>query len=121
MNANNEKEDRPAALKRRPRPAADEQIDPISYTPAPERQQAEPARTSTSIEPSAAEGPAPAAPAPRVSRPHRRQPTIQLGVRVAVDVSALIDQIGAEKDITARAVVENAVRAYAQQLGTTAE
>lgn len=45
----------------------------------------------------------------------RREPTIQLGVRVAQDVSDLIEEL-TEHDGTARAVIENAVRAYAQQL-----
>ena len=45
----------------------------------------------------------------------RREPTIQLGVRVAQDVSDLIEEL-TEHDGTARAVIENAVRASAQQL-----
>ena len=45
----------------------------------------------------------------------RREPTIQLGVRVAQDVSDLIEEL-TEHDGTTRAVIENAVRAYAQQL-----
>lgn len=45
---------------------------------------------------------------------------MQLGVRVALDVSGMIDEIAEQKDLTARAVVENAVRAYAEGLGISA-
>lgn len=45
----------------------------------------------------------------------RREPAIQLGVRVAQDISDLIEEL-TEHDGTARAVIENAVRAYVQQL-----
>lgn len=51
----------------------------------------------------------------RRGRP-RREPAIQLGgVGVAHDVSDLIEEL-TEHDGTARAVIENAVRAYVQQL-----
>lgn len=117
MNAKKEQEERPAVLKRRPRAASDERIDPISYTPPVEP----PTAVRTPAEPTDTESPAPTAAPATSSRggySRRRQPTVQLGVRVAVDVSTLIDEISDEEDITARAVVENAVRAYAKQLKT---
>ena len=46
----------------------------------------------------------------------RREPAIQLGVRVAQDVSDLLEE-RPDHDGTARAVIENAVRADAQQIG----
>lgn len=46
----------------------------------------------------------------------RRESTIQLGVRVAQDVSDLLEE-RTDHDGTARAVIENAVRADAQQIG----
>ncbi|MFC4905617.1 hypothetical protein [Kocuria oceani] len=46
----------------------------------------------------------------------RREPAIQLGVRVAQDVSDLLEE-RTDHDGTARAVIENAVRADAQQIG----
>lgn len=59
-------------------------------------------------------GEPPVAPKHGRGRP-RREPTIQFGVRVAQDVFGLIEEL-TEHDGTARAVIENAVRAYAQQL-----
>ena len=107
-----EKPERPVSLaRRRPRPAPDEHIDPIDYTPpapATTPQSATPAVSTPAEEPTAA------APKRGRGRP-RREPTIQLGVRVAQDVSDLIEEL-TEHDGTARAVIENAVRAYAQQL-----
>ena len=112
-----EQPERPASLaRRRPRPAPDEHIDPVDYTP-PRTTTPQPATQEVSSPPlqatPAAEPPS-AAPKRGRGRP-RREPTIQLGVRVAQDVSDLIEEL-TEHDGTARAVIENAVRAYAQQI-----
>ena len=108
-----EKPERPASLqRRRPRPAPDEHIDPVDYTPpaTPSPQVSSPPVRGTPVAES------PVAPAPKRGRGRpRREPTIQLGVRVAQDVSDLIEEL-TEHDGTARAVIENAVRAYAQQI-----
>ncbi|WP_424348037.1 hypothetical protein [Kocuria sp. CH-021] len=112
-----EKPERPASLaRRRPRPAPDEHIDPVDYTPprATPPQLATPQVSSPPIQAAPVAEPAVAAPKRGRGRP-RREPTIQLGVRVAQDVSDLIEEL-TEHDGTARAVIENAVRAYAQQL-----
>ena len=111
-----DKPERPASLaRRRPRPAPDEHIDPVDYTPprAISPQPATPQVSSPPVQATPAAEP-PAAPKRGRGRP-RREPTIQLGVRVAQDVSDLIEEL-TEHDGTARAVIENAVRAYAQQL-----
>ena len=111
-----EQPERPASLQRRkPRPAPDEHIDPVDYTPprATSPQPATPVVTSPPVQAPAAQ-PSVATPKRGRGRP-RREPTIQLGVRVAQDVSDLIEEL-TEHDGTARAVIENAVRAYAQQL-----
>ena len=108
--------ERPASLqRRRPRPAPDEHIDPVDYTPprATSPQSATPGVSSPPVQAAPAAEPT-AAPKRGRGRP-RREPTIQLGVRVAQDVSDLIEEL-TEHDGTARAVIENAVRAYAQQL-----
>lgn len=106
-----DKPERPASLqRRRPRPAPDEHIDPVDYTPpatVTPQPATPPVRTAPVAEP-------PATPKRGRGRP-RREPTIQLGVRVAQDVSDLIEEL-TEHDGTARAVIENAVRAYAQQI-----
>ncbi|MEX5265771.1 hypothetical protein RF640_17275 [Kocuria sp. CPCC 205231] len=112
-----EQPERPASLaRRRPRPAPDEHIDPVDYTPprTPTPQPAPAAVSSPPAQTAPAAQPAVAAPKRGRGRP-RREPTIQLGVRVAQDVSDLIEEL-TEHDGTARAVIENAVRAYAQQI-----
>ncbi|GEO97303.1 hypothetical protein [Kocuria turfanensis] len=112
-----DKPERPASLaRRRPRPAPDEHIDPVDYTPAAPAtpQPATPMASTPPVQAVPAEQPAVAAPKRGRGRP-RREPTIQLGVRVAQDVSDLIEEL-TEHDGTARAVIENAVRAYAQQI-----
>ncbi|MFI7743738.1 hypothetical protein [Kocuria rhizosphaericola] len=111
-----DKPERPASLaRRRPRPAPDEHIDPVDYTPprATSPQPATPVVSSPPVQVTPAVQPT-AAPKRGRGRP-RREPTIQLGVRVAQDVSDLIQEL-TEHDGTARAVIENAVRAYAQQI-----
>lgn len=77
--------ERPTA-RSRPRPADDEGIDPIVATP-------------------------PAAPAHNEA-PGRRgpEPTVQLNVRVASDVHALIDQAQAATGRTKRQLIEQAIR-----------
>lgn len=112
-----EKPERPASLqRRRPRPAPDEHIDPVDYTPpapAPPPPAA-PVVSTPPVQAAPAAEPTAAAPKRGRSRP-RQEPTNQLGVRVAQDVSDLIEEL-TEHDGTARAMIENAVRAYAQQL-----
>ena len=111
-----EQPERPASLARRPRPAPDEHIDPVDYTPpAPATPlPATPVVSSPPVPAAPVAEPTAAAPKRGRGRP-RREPTIQLGVRVAQDVSDLIEEL-TEHDGTARAVIENAVRAYAQHL-----
>lgn len=148
-----EQADRPSLVRRRPRAASDENVDPVNYVqPQPMPTPAAAADSASTRQPAAAsdaneggfrthpsvltapqrpEQPAPATTpavtdAPRAEPlihrgpgPRRRETTVQLGVRVAEDVSNLIYQLAAE-DGTARAVVENAVRAYAAQQGQRA-
>ena len=112
-----DKPERPASLaRRRPRPAPDEHIDPVDYTPprATSPQPATPVVSSPSVQAALTAEPPAAVPKRGRGRP-RREPTIQLGVRVAQDVSDLIEEL-TEHDGTARAVIETAVRAYAQQI-----
>lgn len=112
-----DKPERPASLaRRRPRPAPDEHIDPVDYTSprATSPQLGTPVVSSPPVQAAPVAEPAVAAPKQSRGLP-RREPTIQLGVRVAQDVSDLIEEL-TEHDGTARAVIENAVRAYAQQL-----
>ncbi len=113
-----DKPERPASLaRRRPHPAPDEHIDPVDYTPLAPATTPQPATLVVSSPPvQAAPVAEPTTVAPKRGRGRpRREPTIQLGVRVAQDVSDLIEEL-TEHDGTTRAVIENAVRAYAQQL-----
>lgn len=103
--------ERPTTLRRRVRAAADEHVDPVNYVspaivPTPVSTVTDVATVNVTI--SESEQPIKRGP----GRP-RREPTIQLGVRVALDVSSLIEEL-ADEDGTTRAVVENAVRAYAK-------
>lgn len=115
--------DRPASLRRPVRPAADESVDPVDYTPAEPRKpasatpEAAPAASSTPAEASA---PAPSSPAPQsaptapAGRGRRRQElTAPFSTRLAPDVIELID-LAADQGSTIRAVIETAVR---QQYG----
>jgi hypothetical protein len=134
--------DRPASLqRRRPRPSADENVDPVSYSPpAPPKAepvadpQDEPGKQITrplgdlltptgtaALDGQPAEGITrpitdilTEAPAVRrgPGRPRGREATVQLGTRVSQSVSDLIDELTA-LDGSARAVLENAVRHYA--------
>ncbi|MUN63424.1 hypothetical protein GMA12_09770 [Kocuria sediminis] len=112
-----DKAERPASLaRRRPRPAPDEHIDSVDYTPRPTAT-AQPTVQQVSTPPvQTAPAAEPAAGATKRGRGRsRRESTIQLGVRVAQDVSDLIEELTGH-DSTARAVIENAGRAYAQQI-----
>ena len=105
-----EQPERPASLqRRRPRPAPDEHIDPVDYTPprTATPQPATPVVSSPPVQAAPAAQPSVATPKRGRGRP-RREPTIQLGVRVAQDVSDLIEEL-TEHDGTARAVIESAV------------
>lgn len=87
--------DRPTA-RSRPRPAEDEGTDPVVAPPPP-----------------ASEHPIGAGPDSRVGEvPARRgpEPTVQLNVRVASDVSALIDQAVQTTGRTKRQLIEQAIR-----------
>ena len=91
-----EKPERPASLqRRRPRPAPDEHIDPVDYTSprATSPQVSTPPVWATPV----AESPVASTPKRGRGRP-RREPTIQLGVRVAQDVSDLIEELTEHDD-----------------------
>lgn len=103
--------ERPAILRRRVRAAADEHVDPVNYV-SPTKIPA-PAPTAVDVATTKATTSESQQPIKRGPGRPRREPTIQLGVRVALDVSSLIDEL-ADEDGTTRAVVENAVRAYAR-------
>ena len=93
-----EKSDRPAALKRTPRPAADNGVDPVDVFPA-----AKPDVTPSASRPAASTSPAPAK--------SRREPTIPLSTRVALDVTEILDAAVSEgRAPSQRAAIETAIR-----------
>ena len=85
--------ERPTA-RSRPRPARDEGIDPIAPLPAAPTSTVAP-RIASSVEPHIRRGP---------------EPTVQLNVRVASDISALIDQQVSTTGRTKRQLIEHAIR-----------
>lgn len=106
--------ERPASLKRPPKPAADDKVDPIDTTPeapqlreSPSSAPAGPAPQSNSKK---AEAEATTASAPRTVGAGRREVTVPISTRVAPDVVTLLDEAVAREGITFRAAVEAAVR-----------
>lgn len=103
--------ERPTSLRRMPRPAPDERVDPVDYrapAPAPAPSQtAAPATSSTTNARSAAA--VESSPTPRRGRP-RRELTAQFSTRLTPEVIALIDQAADREGTTIRDVVEQAIR-----------
>lgn len=96
-------QDRPdlSARRRKPKPAADERVDPVNY------RQPEPLQTAPQAAPQMQ---VPVVPARR-GRP-RREATVPFSTRLAPDVVELIDAAVAadEAEGTIRSVVEDAIR-----------
>lgn len=94
-----EMKDRPAALVRRgPRPAPDEKVDPVEPVPParPQVQQpvAEVVAQSTK----------------KIGRPAgRREVTVPLGTRLSIEVMQVLDEAVAEHGVSIRAAVEQAI------------
>lgn len=109
-------EERPTTLRRRPRPAADENVDPIDPRPSPAEgpqgaASADQSRISSTTAPAVPADPPSPSPAP----PAVREVTVQLSVKVAPDVVQLIDgAIAAARArgerLTQRAAIEQAIR-----------
>lgn len=123
-------QDRPASLRRTPRPARDESVDPIDTRPAPP---ATPAQAAPSVStrpeqtpdagsadaPSTATAPAtstappasttPAAAAPRGRR--RAEPTVPFSSRIAPEIDDLLHEaVASGRAATIRAALEEAIR-----------
>lgn len=94
---NNASQDRPAALKRTPKPAADENVDPVDAQPVVA---AKPRSTA-----------APAAPRERVVK--KREVTFPLSTRVVQEVLDTIDiAVSAGLAPSQRAAIEEAIIGY---------
>ena len=100
--------ERPASLRRMPRPAPDERIDPVDYRATPAASAPAAPSTPPQTTPARATTPEPA-PSPRRGRP-RRELTAQFSTRLTPDVIALIDQAADREGTTIRDVVEQAIR-----------
>lgn len=115
-------QDRPTSLRRAPRPARDESIDPIDTRPSSD---ATPSPAEASDSPAAAEAVAPeppAAPARSTSQPksaatapaargRRKEPTVQLGARISIDVDAILSgAVDSGRAPSIRAALEEAIR-----------
>lgn len=96
--------DRPASLIRRgPKPAPDESLDPVDAAPQPRTQPATepPVLPQTQAEPQNSNTP---------SRPSkRREVTIPLGTRLSVPVMEVLDQAVLDQGITIREALEQAI------------
>jgi len=93
--------DRPASLKKAPKPAADSSVDPIVVAPD---------LTPAAASPSAA-APAAASPAtqPAPAAKPRREVTVPLSTRVSAQVIETLDAAVASEGITVRAAIEEAI------------
>lgn len=96
--------DRPELLVRRgPRPAPDEKIDPVEVTPVPRKASA----VSSHME---SEGGVVAQNAKKIGRPAgRREITVPLGTRLSIEVMEVLDEAVAENGISIRAAIEQAI------------
>lgn len=114
-------EERPTSLRRAPRPAADESVDPIDVAPAaaapaPEtelKRPAAPARKTAPVATSAAQGGGGAVPrTSSQSRASKRpEPTLPFSTRLSADVFDLIIEAADLADVKSqRAAVEQAIR-----------
>ncbi|WP_147915225.1 hypothetical protein [Ruania zhangjianzhongii] len=112
-------EERPASLRRRPRPAADESVDPIDPRPTPttatQQAPAIPQQKAPTSKPGPTADLSPARAMPTASPPAARAATVQLSVRVAPDVVQLLDAaVSAARArgerLTQRAAIEQAIR-----------
>ncbi len=96
--------DRPASLIRRgPKPAPDEAIDPVDAAPQPRAQPA----TDPTILPQVQAEPQNSNTTSRPSR--RREVTIPLGTRLSVPVMEVLDQAVHDQEITIREALEQAI------------
>ena len=108
------KAERPSSLVRKPRPAADEQVDPVDYqtpapTPSPAPAPAAPAATPTPTPPPAAEPEG--ARRPKLGRPKaKREATVPFSTRIAVSLSEMLDEAAEREGITIRSALEHAIR-----------
>ncbi len=110
-------EERPASLRRRPRPAADERVDPIDPRPTVTEPTPQTSAVPDQKAPASVYAPAPDVPPARAlaATPSVRAATVQLSVRVAPDVVQLLDGAVAAarargERLTQRAAIEQAIR-----------
>lgn len=92
--------DRPTSLKRAPKPAADNNVDPITSTPVEGTPERVPETTPAA---------SPAAPAPKARR-GGREITVPLSTRLSEQVIEILDTAVATEGITVRAALEDAIR-----------
>lgn len=117
-------QDRPTSLRRAPRPARDESVDPIDTRPAP-TSPATPSQSAPSVTarpeqtpaaaPADAPAPAPTAsttPAAATPRGRRRaEPTVPFSSRIAPEVDDLLHEaVASGRAATIRAALEEAIR-----------
>ena len=104
MTDSTQDQDRPATLSRRPKPAADETVDPVTYTfqgpAAPATEAATTAPTAVRVEEHVA----------AVGRRGRREVTFPFSTRLSQDIQEILDAAVAREGITVREATEQAIR-----------
>src|SRR5699024_6772378 len=106
-------QERPQSLRRAPRPAPDERIDPVD-TPSSVRIDAAPTVDQVKERATQAETPirtadvTPEPPVRRLGRP-RREATVPFSTRLTPEALQIIDEAAAREGLTIRAVIEQAV------------
>jgi hypothetical protein len=104
-------QERPQTLRRTPRPAPDERVDPVDV-PIPSMPTATPPSTQASAAPAAqpegASGTPGTAAARRPGRP-RREATVPFSTRLAPEYLQMIDEAAEREGLTIRAITEQAI------------
>lgn len=119
--------DRPAVLRRTPRPAPDEKVDPVDYSPAAVAPASAPAPAPSgggvaAVDPVAAPAPVTQAPVRQATRPAkaskaatnrktaRREVTFPLSTRLSQEVIDVLYAAAEDEGISVREAIEQAIK-----------
>lgn len=97
-------QDRPAELRRKPKPAADETVDPVNYTGPTLNPSKSTERPQNGTNERANQAPEPA------RRRSRREVTFPFSTRLSQEVQDVLDKAVDREGLTVREAVEQAIR-----------